>query len=122
MKKYAIYVFAALLMFSTTMNAKGKKEKGPSVDVRIEKMATDLSLSATEKANVKALLEKQAAAKKETVAAAGDDKKSKEFKKQMKALTKTQEAELKTLLGDEKYAKYQATKSAEVKPAEKAAE
>jgi hypothetical protein len=120
MKKSVIYVFAALLMFSTAINAKGKKEKGPSIEVRIEKMATDLNLSETEKANVKALLEKQAAAKKE--AAAGGDKKDKEFKKQMKALTNTQEAELKTLLGDEKYAKYQATKSAEVKPAEKPVE
>ena len=89
MKKYAIFMFAALVMFASTMKAqenKEKKAKGPSIEVRVEKMATDLGLTDVEKASVKTLLEKQDAEKKEF--SKGMDKESADFKPKMKELQK----------------------------------
>ncbi|MEI7677226.1 MAG: hypothetical protein WCJ03_10635 [Bacteroidales bacterium] len=122
MKKYAIFMFSALLMFATTMNAqenKEKKAKGPSIEVRVEKMATDLGLSNVEKATVKTLLEKQDAEKKQFMK--DTDKESADFKPKMKELQKKQSAELKAAIGDEKFQKLQTLK-AEEKKAEKKAE
>jgi hypothetical protein len=122
MKKYAIFMFAALVMFASTMKAqenKEKKAKGPSIEVRVEKMATDLGLSAAEKATVTTLLEKQDAEKKEF--SKSMDKENAEFKPKMKELQKKQSAELKAAIGDEKFQKLQALK-AEEKKAEKKAE
>jgi Skp family chaperone for outer membrane proteins len=122
MKKYAIFMFAALLMFASTMKAqenKEKKAKGPSIEVRIEKMATDLALTDAEKATVKTLLEKQDAEKKQFMK--DNDKESADFKPKMKELQKKQSAELKVAIGDEKFQKLQALR-AEEKKAEKKAE
>ena len=119
MKKYAIFMFAALVMFASTMKAqenKEKKAKGPSIEVRVEKMATDLGLTDVEKASLKTLLEKQDAEKKEF--SKGMDKESADFKPKMKELQKKQSAELKTAIGDEKFQKSQAIR-AEEKKAEK---
>jgi len=115
-------MFSALLMFATTMNAqenKEKKAKGPSIEVRVEKMATDLGLSNVEKATVKTLLEKQDAEKKQFMK--DTDKESADFKPKMKELQKKQSAELKAAIGDEKFQKLQTLK-AEEKKAEKKAE
>jgi hypothetical protein len=107
-------MFAALFIFSTTMSAKkDKKGKGPSVEVRIEKMSTDLGLNDTEKATVKTLLEKQDAEKKEF--SKSMDKENAEFKPKMKELQKKQSADLKAAIGDEKFQKLQALKAAEKK-------
>ena len=122
MKKYAIFMFAALLMFASTINAqenKEKKAKGPSIEVRVEKMATDLALTDAEKATVKTLLEKQDAEKKQFMK--DTDKESADFKPKMKELQKKQSAELKAAIGDEKFQKLQALR-AEEKKAEKKAE
>jgi len=119
MKKYAIFMFAALVMFASTINAQEKKAKGPSIEVRVEKMATDLGLSAVEKATVKTLLEKQDAEKKEF--SKSMDKENAEYKPKMKELQKKQTAELKAAIGDEKFKKMQDLKAAE-KAAEKKAE
>jgi hypothetical protein len=122
MKKYVIFMFAALLMIASTIKAqenKEKKAKGPSIEVRVEKMATDLGLSAAEKATVTTLLEKQDAEKKQFMK--DNDKESAEFKPKMKELQKKQSAELKVAIGDEKFQKFQALR-AEEKKAEKKAE
>jgi hypothetical protein len=116
MKKYAIFMFAALVMFASTMKAqenKEKKAKGPSIEVRVEKMASDLGLTDTEKASVKTLLEKQDAEKKEF--GKSMDKESAEFKPKMKELQKKHIAELKAAIGDEKFKKMQDLKAAEKK-------
>ena len=122
MKKYAIFMFAALLMFASTINAQEKKEKktkGPSIEVRVEKMATDLALTDAEKATVKTLLEKQDVEKKQFMK--DNDKESTDFKSKMKELQKKQSAELKAAIGDEKFQKLQSLR-AEEKKAEKKAE
>ncbi|MEI6554282.1 MAG: hypothetical protein WCL70_01695 [Paludibacter sp.] len=122
MKKYAIFMFAALLMFVSTMKAqenKEKKAKGPSIEVRVEKMATDLGLTDAEKATVKTLFEKQDAERKQFMK--DTDKESADFKPKMKELQKKQSAELKAAIGDEKFQKLQALR-AEEKKAEKKAE
>ena len=113
MKKYAILLFSALLMFALTINAQEKKSKGPSIEVRVEKMATDLGLTDVEKASVLTLLQKQDAEKKQFTK--DNDKESAEFKPKMKELQKKQNDELKATLGDEKFQKLQALKAAERK-------
>lgn len=118
MKKYAIFMFAALLMIASTINAQEKKAKGPSVEVRVEKMATDLGLTEAEKATVKTLLEKQDVEKKQFNKDNGRE--SAEFKPKMKELQKKQSAELKAAIGDEKFQKYQALKAEEKKTEKKA--
>lgn len=113
MKKYAIFMFAALLMFTSIVHAQEKKEKkakGPGIEMRVEKMATDLGLNDAEKATVKALMEKQDAEKKQAMK--DGDKESAEFKSKMKELQKKQSAELKTALGAEKFKKLQTLRAA----------
>jgi hypothetical protein len=113
MKKYAIFMFAALLTIASTINAQEKKAKGQSIEVRVEKMATEIGLTEAEKATVKILLEKQDAEKKQYMI--DNDKESPEFKPKMKELQKKQSAELKAAFGDEKFKKMQDLKAAEKK-------
>lgn len=121
MKKYAILLFCALFMVALSASAQDqtppKKAKGPSIEVRVEKMATDLGLTDAEKVSVKALLEKQAAEKKKFNAE--NDKEGTEYKAKLKELQKAQNAEMKALLGDEKYKKLQEIKAAEKKAEQK---
>lgn len=83
-------------------------------------MVTDLGLNDAEKASVTTLFEKQAGEVK--ALKEGADIQSDEFKAKMKDLRKTQEAELKTVIGNEKYAKLKEIRAAEKlkKDAEKA--
>jgi Skp family chaperone for outer membrane proteins len=113
MKKFTIFMFVALLMFTTTINAQEKKAKGPNIEASVEKMATDLGLNDAEKASVKTLLEKQNAEKKQFNK--NNDKESAEYKPKMKELQKKQNDELKATIGDEKFKKLQALKSEEKK-------
>lgn len=118
MKKYAIFMFSALLMFASTLNAqekKDKKGKGPSIEMRVEKMTTDLGLNNAEKSNVKTLLEKQEVEKKQF---SNNNKESTEYKPKMKELQKKQNDELKAIIGDTKFQKLQ-TLNAEGKKAGK---
>lgn len=119
MKKYAIFMFSALLMFASTLNAREKKDKKgkrPSIEVRVEKMATDLGLNNAEKSNVKTLLEKQEVEKK--LFSKDNNKESAEYKPKMKELQKKQNDELKATIGDTKFQKLQ-TLNAEGKKAGK---
>jgi hypothetical protein len=120
MKKYAIIMFSALLMFSSTLNAlekKDKKGKGSSIEMRVEKMATDLGLNNAEKSSVKTLLEKQEAEKKQF--RTDNNKESAEYKPKMKELQKKQNDELKAAIGDTKFQKLQALKAEEKKAGKK---
>lgn len=116
MKKYAIFMLAALLMFASTMKAqenKEKKAKGPSVEMTLVKMTTTLSLTTTEQANVKTLLEKQDAEKKQFNK--DNDRESADYKPKMKELQKKHNVELKALIGDERFQIWQEIKLAEKK-------
>ena len=117
MKKYAMLLFAALFLFALTTNAqeqmKQKKPKGPSIENRVAKMATDLGLTDAEQVKVKALLEKHDAEKKKFNAE--NDKESADFKQKMKELQKAQGVELKAVIGDEKYKKLMEIKAIEKK-------
>ncbi len=110
MKKYVIFLFAAIFVFSVSVNAQGKKgNKG--IEKKVEKMVTDLGLNDTEKASVTTLFEKQAGEVK--ALKEGADTESAEFKAKMQDLRKTQEAELKSVIGNEKYAKLKEIRAAE---------
>jgi len=120
MKKYAFIMFAALLMFVSTINAQEKKEnkaKGSDIEVRVEKMATDLGLNDAEKASVKKLFEKQYAEKKQF--RNDNNKESADYKTKMKELQKKQNDELKATIGDEKFQKLQALEAKEKKAGKK---
>lgn len=106
MKQKLVFLVTLLCMVSLSLVAQEQnqsKPKAPGLDQRVEKMAADLGLSDTEKSGLKSLLVKQAeemkALRTET------DKESDAFKAKMKELRKSQESELKALIGDEKYAK-----------------
>lgn len=114
MKKYAIFMFAALMLLASSVKAqenKEKKAKGPGIEVRVEKMATDLGLNDAEKASVKNLLEKQDAEKKEL--SKSIDKESPDFKPKMKEMQKKHNEELKAILGEDKFQKFQAIRAEE---------
>lgn len=116
MKKKLVLALSFVLIFSTTIFAQeqtGEKRKGPSIEQRVEKMATDLSLSATEKANLQVLFVKQEADMKKFKAETS--KESPDFKDKMKELRKTQESELKAVIGDEKFAKLQTIRAEQKK-------
>jgi len=104
MKQKMVFLVTLLCMVTITLTAQDQpKPKAPGIDQRVEKMAADLGLSDTQKADLKALFVKQAAEMK-TLRTAEPDKESDAFKAKMKELRKSQEGELKALLGDEKYA------------------
>ncbi|MFZ4582119.1 MAG: hypothetical protein ACOYM7_05660 [Paludibacter sp.] len=124
MKKNVIALFAALFMLVLVANAQQpagpQKPKGPSIENRVEKMATDLALTDVEKTALKDLMVKQDVEMKKFRSEV--DKESPDFKTKMKEIRTSQDAELKTLLGDEKYKKLQEIraemrKAAEQKPA-----
>lgn len=124
MKKNFLLALSFLFVFSAVSLAQEetqqKREKGPSIENRVEKMATDLGLSATEKTNLQTLLLKQAEDVKKFKAE--NDKESADFKTKMKDMRKSQTAELKALLGDEKYAKLQELRTEEKQKGEQKAE
>ena len=120
MKKYAMLLMASLLMLSLTVSAqdqpnpekRGEKKEfkqgdrpQASPEKRAEKMAKDLGLTATEQANVQALLVKQDAAIEKLKSEV--NKESDDFRPKFRELRKSQDAELKTIIGDEKYQKLQ---------------
>jgi len=60
MKKYLIFMLSAFMLFSVFIAAQEQVKKPVNItDKRSEKMAGELGLNDIEKANVKALLEKQ---------------------------------------------------------------
>ena len=113
MSKYFIIMFSSLLLVVSSINAQGKKSKGPDIEAELEKMTTDLGFTEDEKASVKIFLEKQLAEKKQF--RKENDKNSDDYKTKMKELQLKQSDELKAILGDEKFDKYQQIKNEERK-------
>ena len=112
MKKYLIILFSVLFVFSLTTNAqeqaKQKKGKGKGIEKQAEKMAVDLGLNGPEKAQFITLLQKQQADRKKFTSE--NLKESAEYKQKLKNLRKAQETELKALLGNNQFKKYQELK------------
>ncbi len=122
MKKYAFLVLASLFMFSVALSAQeqvrldGMKmmtQKGEiraqhhqgmiTPQMRADKMAKELSLSDAEKAKVKGLIEKQDANR---IKMADDVYKMKqELKAKFEAQRKTNESDLQTIIGKDKFQK-----------------
>ncbi len=110
MKRYLIFMLIAAFTFAVSAQEKAKNTTNV-IDKRVEKMATELSLSDAEKAKVKVLLEKQSNdynKLKSQLSSKGED-----FKVKMKELRKTQNDELKKTLGNEKYAKHKENRAQE---------
>ena len=124
MKKYAIVLFSALLMLGYTAMAQQNdlpKPKKPTVEERVAKMTTDLGLSAAEQTQVTALFTKQDTEMKQFYKDnSGADKESADYKAKKKEVQNKQDAELKALIGDEKFKKYQEIKKAEKEAAKQA--
>jgi len=114
MKKYLIIVLSVFLVFSGTITAQDQVNKPVNViEKRADKMAKELGLTDVEKANVKSLLEKQSVEVKKMKAELSPGENDNDFKVKMKELHKTQEVELKNLIGNEKYAKLKENRAAE---------
>jgi len=120
MKKYAMLLMASVFMLSVSITAQDqpstekrgerkefKQGDRPQVspEKRAEKMATDLGLTAAEKANVQTLFEKQDVAIEKFKSEV--NKESDDFRPKFRELRKSQDAELKTVIGEEKYQKLQ---------------
>jgi len=114
MKKYSMILFSVLVMFAIATSAqeqtKQKKAKGQSIENQVEKMATDLGLNDSEKVKVKTLLEKQQAERKKFNSE--NNKENADYNQKMKDFRKAQSAELKAVLGNEKFKKWQEMKAA----------
>ena len=114
MKKYLIIMLSVFFIFSGTILAQEQVNKAVNViEKRAEKMAKELGLTNVEKANVKTLLEKQSVEVKKLKSELSPGENDNDFKVKMKELHKTQEVELKNLIGNEKYAKLKENRAAE---------
>ena len=112
MKKYLIIMLTVFLIFSVTILAQEPVNKPVNViEKRSDKMAKELGLTDVEKANVKALLEKQSVEVKKLKGELSPGEN--DFKVKMKELHKKQDEELKNLIGNEKYAKLKENRAAE---------
>ena len=124
MKKYAMLVMASVFMLSVTVTAQEQSTPEKSVvkkefkqgdrpqastEKRAEKMAMDLGLTPTEKANVQTLLEKQDATTEKFKSEVS--KESDDFRPKFRELRKSQDAELKSVIGEEKFQKLQAIRA-----------
>ncbi len=109
MKKIGLLILACVFMASMSVSAqeqtpqqgnKGER-KQVTAQVRAERLAKDLSLTDEQKAKVQAMYEKNDGDfAKLRAEVKGDDP---TFRKKMKELRGNQDAELKTIIGDEKY-------------------
>ncbi len=113
MKKYGMLIFSLVFMFSLALSAqeqtpqqgnKGER-KQVTAQMRAERLAKDLSLTDDQKAKVQAVYEKNdadfAKLRSET------DKTSPDFRTKMKALRDSQNEDLKSIVGPEKWAQLQ---------------
>ncbi len=101
-----------LAAFTFAVSAQEKAKNTTNViEKRVERMATELSLTDVEKAKVKVLLEKQSNDYNKLKSQLSPE--SEDFKVKMKELRKAQNDELKKALGDEKYAKYKENRAQE---------
>ncbi|HOT88666.1 MAG: hypothetical protein KBG33_05400 [Paludibacteraceae bacterium] len=112
MKKYLILMLSVAFICILSVSAQEKAKNTTSIiEKRVEKMAMELSLTDAEKAKVKVLLEKQN--NDYDKLKSGLTPESEDTKVKLKELHKTQNEELKKLLGNEKYAKYNENRAQE---------
>jgi periplasmic protein CpxP/Spy len=125
MKKYGMLVMALAFMFALSATAQDqmppKGERGPkkefrrgdkprpTAEMRVDRMAKQLSLTNAEKAKVKALFESQDA--KHEKKQAEMKKMREEMKVKFEAERKAQDDELQKIIGAEKFQKLQATRA-----------
>lgn len=112
MKKHFIFTVALSLFITVVANSQESAKKHVNMsEKRAERMADELGLSTAEKANVQALLEKQAKDYKEAKEKLSP--KDANFKTKLEALHKKQELELEKEIGKEKFAKYKENRKQE---------
>ncbi|MCI5082841.1 MAG: hypothetical protein MRY78_14180 [Saprospiraceae bacterium] len=100
-----IFTLAALMLLSFTTFAQAKKEPNPEKRAeRIEKMVTDLNLDEATATSFKQIEEDFFAKAKELRA---QELERSEKREQLKALQTAKDEQIKELLSDEQYAKYQ---------------
>ena len=121
MKKYAMFLLAGALMFSVANNAQVKKERGNNggrqggntevrqqltPEQRAEILAKDLNLTTDEQTKVAELYKKQEVDSKKFRSEVNRD--NPDFRTKMKEFRDAQDAELKAIIGVEKFEKLQA--------------
>jgi hypothetical protein len=100
---------------SFAQNAQGAKNGDNSgVEKRVEKMVTDLGLNESETAAVKTLFAKQGDDMNK-FRTENTDKESADYKTKQKVFRTAQEAEMKAVLGEAKFAKYMEIRESERK-------
>lgn len=119
MKKYLILTLSVFMFFSVSIKAQEQVNKPVNIiEKRAEKMALELGLNDTEKAQVKTLFEKQSIEVKKQKNQLTPE--SADFKVKMKELHKAQDEELKKIIGKEKFAKMKENRAQEKKKMEAA--
>lgn len=109
MKKYGMLIFSLVFMFSLALSAQEQtpqqgnngERKQVTAQTRAERMAKDLSLTDEQKAKVQAMYEKNDADFAKLRAEVKHDDPA--FRQKMKELRDNQDAELKAIIGNEKY-------------------
>lgn len=129
MKKYLMMILATVFMSTVAVNAQDQTppqdKKGDKTEVgrpdraqftpekRVEKMATDLGLTAAEKESVLTLLKKQGL---ESAQFRKDiDRESADYRTKSKELRTKQDEELKAIIGAERFQKLQTIRDEERK-------
>jgi len=127
MKKYTMLFLASVLLScvaiiaqeqtTSQLNNGEKKEmrqgerQHETADLRAEKMAKYLSLSAVEKNNVQTFFEKQDIANVKFRSEVSSE--SSDFRTKFRELRQSQDAELETIIGKEKFQQYQTLRAEE---------
>jgi Spy/CpxP family protein refolding chaperone len=113
MKKGLILLFSVLLISVLSLSAQPPQrgKGGPKVTPkeRAEKMAKELELTDTQKADLQALFEKQETERKEKIEKAKEEKSGK--KTDFEAERKAMEQKLEKIIGKEKYDKWKESMS-----------
>jgi len=118
MKRNLFLAFSMVLFFSFSSFAQdasgARKGNNFSVEKRVEKMVTDLGLNESETAAVKTLFAKQSEDMKK-FRADNPDREGAGYKAKQKDFRAAQDAEMKAVLGEAKYAKLMEIRAAERK-------
>lgn len=118
MTKKLFLAFSMVLFFSFTSFAQdasvAKKGNNSGLDKRVEKIVTDLGLNESQKTAITTLYAKQWEDMKK-FRTENSDKESPDFKAKQKEFRAVQDAELKAVIGDEKFQKLMEIRAAERK-------
>jgi len=104
MKKYLFFMLSSFMLFSVSITAQEQVKKPINIaEKRAEKMAIELGLNDTEKLKVKTFFEKQSIEVKKLKSEISPE--NSDFKIKMEELHKSQDEELKKIIGKEKFAR-----------------